>query len=399
MESFSEKARDSLVASFIEEERKEQELAARSAHASAARKRRIAAREAESRRAAAAEREAEQKAMEELLAAEEAARPPPAAPLTSILEASGTQNNALLQFARYLGMDPVEDQALLWIAKEAMLAPLPDGWAEVTDSATGDTFYHCEATGQSEWAHPSEAQYKALYAQIKQGQAERLHEVGSEGVKKTWGGDLIALHKHTYIKPMTEAEERMARATKRGERRRREEEYRARKERNRVRKERRVARVALRVQRIWRSKRFRRQMETKALRRAAATTLQAAGRGLIARRRVYRWLHGDLQREAATHIQRWARGYNLRRRMRGRIERLLFRRELRAKRRQVTAARAANAVWYGEGGVAGTDSLWRAGGATEMASAVGAVGRASGSHANSSGLARLVWPGQGGRGI
>eukprot|EP01043_Picozoa_sp_COSAG02_P071886 COSAG02_NODE_13323_length_1410_cov_1.329519_1_plen_337_part_10 len=106
MDSFSEKARESLVASFIEEERKEQELAARSADASAARKRRIAAREAESRRAAAAQRDAERKAMEELLAAEETAPAPPAAPLISILEASGSQNNALLQFARYLGMDP-----------------------------------------------------------------------------------------------------------------------------------------------------------------------------------------------------------------------------------------------------------------------------------------------------
>lgn len=350
VESFSEKARDSLVASFIEEEHKEQELAARNARASATRKRRIAAREAEKQRIAAAEREAERDAMEKLLEAEAAARPPPAAPLASIIEASGAQNNALLQFARYLGMDPNEDQALLWIAKEAMLAPLPTGWSEVTDPTTGDVYYHCEATGESAWTHPSEAQYKELYKQIKHAQADRLQEVGAEGVRKTWGGDLIALHKHTHIKPMTGVEIRLARATKRGERRRREEECQARKARNRVRKERRIARVALRVQRIWRSKRFRRMIETKGLQRAAAITLQAAGRGLITRRRVCRRLRADLEREAATHIQRWARGYKLRRRMRGRMERLLFRRELRAKRREMTAARAANAAWFCKGG-------------------------------------------------
>ena len=307
VESFSEKARESLVGSFIEEQRKEQELAARNARASASRKRRIAAREAEARRLAAAEREAERKAMEELLAAEEAARPPPPAPLTAILDASSGENNAVLQFARYLGMDPKEDSSLLWIAQQAMLAALPAGWTEVTDPSTGDVYYHCEETGQSDWEHPAEAQYKTLYLQLKKGQTERLNEVGTDGVRKTWGGDPIALHVHTHTKPMTGAEIRLERATKRGERRRRWEEMMERKERNRARKERRIAKVALRVQRVWRSKRFRRRMETRGLQRGAAIILQAAARGLIARQRVCRWLRGDLEREVSLFAAAHAR--------------------------------------------------------------------------------------------
>ena len=33
-----------------------------------------------------------------------------------------------LRFARYLGIDPEKDPDLLWIAEEAMFAPLPPGW-------------------------------------------------------------------------------------------------------------------------------------------------------------------------------------------------------------------------------------------------------------------------------
>ena len=80
-----------------------------------------------------------------------------------------------------------------------------------------------------------------------------------------------------------------------------------RKERNRARKERRIAKVALRVQRVWRSKRFRRRMETRGLQRGAAIILQAAARGLIARQRVCRWLRGDLEREVSLFAAAHAR--------------------------------------------------------------------------------------------
>ena len=39
----------------------------------------------------------------------------------------------IVQFARYLGMDPIEDCAFLWIAEQALVAPLPDDWSEHMD--------------------------------------------------------------------------------------------------------------------------------------------------------------------------------------------------------------------------------------------------------------------------
>eukprot|EP00924_Labyrinthula_sp_SR-Ha-C_P004469 snap_masked-scaffold_1-processed-gene-1.15-mRNA-1 protein AED:0.82 eAED:0.83 QI:0/-1/0/1/-1/1/1/0/172 len=35
---------------------------------------------------------------------------------------------AVVEHAKYLGLDPVLDQGLLWIAKEALMAPIPEGW-------------------------------------------------------------------------------------------------------------------------------------------------------------------------------------------------------------------------------------------------------------------------------
>ena len=41
---------------------------------------------------------------------------------------------------RYLGLDPARDAEWLWIAAEALAAPLPAGWAEHR-TAAGDVYY------------------------------------------------------------------------------------------------------------------------------------------------------------------------------------------------------------------------------------------------------------------
>lgn len=53
-------------------------------------------------------------------------------------------------YARYLGLDPVADAELMWIAKEGLSAPLPDAWAEFVDE-TGHIY--C-ARGDGERARP-----------------------------------------------------------------------------------------------------------------------------------------------------------------------------------------------------------------------------------------------------
>ena len=60
----------------------------------------------------------------------------------------------IMEFAEYLGMDPVEDGDLLWIAEQARNAPLPAPWSEHQDEG-GNTYYYNSATQEVVWDKPA----------------------------------------------------------------------------------------------------------------------------------------------------------------------------------------------------------------------------------------------------
>ena len=49
--------------------------------------------------------------------------------------------------AKYLGVVPEREGRLMWIAKQAVIAPLPTGWAEVDDDS--GPYYFDTATGEA----------------------------------------------------------------------------------------------------------------------------------------------------------------------------------------------------------------------------------------------------------
>lgn len=71
----------------------------------------------------------------------------------------------LIAYARYLGIDPVADHDLLWIAVEALEAPLPSDWTEHFDSCDR-VFYYNATTRVSSWTHPLEHVYRETYKTI-----------------------------------------------------------------------------------------------------------------------------------------------------------------------------------------------------------------------------------------
>jgi len=71
----------------------------------------------------------------------------------------------LIAYARYLGIDPVVDHDLLWIAEEALAAPLPSEWTEHFDSSDR-VFYYNATTHVSSWTHPLEHLYRETYKTI-----------------------------------------------------------------------------------------------------------------------------------------------------------------------------------------------------------------------------------------
>merc|ERR1719217_168967 len=71
----------------------------------------------------------------------------------------------LIAYARYLGIDPVLDADLMWIADEALTAPLPAEWTEHHDSAER-IFYYNTQTHASSWTHPLEQLHRDTYKMI-----------------------------------------------------------------------------------------------------------------------------------------------------------------------------------------------------------------------------------------
>ena len=88
-----------------------------------------------------------------------------------------SSNNAptpeeITEYAVYLGMDPVADKDLLYIAEWALSAPLPEGWTEHVDTS-GNEFYFNSMTGVSTYEHPLDGQFREYYRQMKmQGQSK-----------------------------------------------------------------------------------------------------------------------------------------------------------------------------------------------------------------------------------
>ena len=70
------------------------------------------------------------------------------------------------EYAVYLGMDPVQDKDLLYIAEWALSAPLPEGWTEHVDTS-GNEFYFNSMTGVSTYEHPLDGQFREYYRQQK----------------------------------------------------------------------------------------------------------------------------------------------------------------------------------------------------------------------------------------
>ncbi|KAL2807334.1 centrosomal protein of 164 kDa isoform 2, partial [Daubentonia madagascariensis] len=70
----------------------------------------------------------------------------------------------IIEFAREIGIDPIKEPELMWLAREGIVAPLPVEWKPCQD-ITGDIYYFNFANGQSTWDHPCDEHYRNLVIQ------------------------------------------------------------------------------------------------------------------------------------------------------------------------------------------------------------------------------------------
>ena len=251
---------------------------------------------------------------------------------------------AILAYARYLGLDPVQDRELLWVAQQAVVAPLPEGWREVRPEEEGgaaESYYYNAREGVSTYEHPLDGHFRTLVGQLRSQKQMRREKIVAQSLRPTWGGLPIAFHDHRETQVQSRDEYLQAQAVRHRDKERWAEEQVERRARNAARREKRLLKTTLRLQAIWRSRLFRHIMAQRLVRRRAVLRLQAATRGWLSRRSLLAHLTADVEASAAIRMQARIRGVNCRRRLRGRLNRLRLRREHRA---QATARQLARTV-------------------------------------------------------
>ena len=73
-----------------------------------------------------------------------------------------------------LGMQREDLNEFLWIADEAMRAPLPDGWEQHEDESRGKPYYVNEDTGETQWTHPSDDFYREKFQRLRRQRRPQL---------------------------------------------------------------------------------------------------------------------------------------------------------------------------------------------------------------------------------
>eukprot|EP00794_Sanderia_malayensis_P011078 gene11078-12246_t len=72
----------------------------------------------------------------------------------------------ILDYADVIGLDPVKDKDLLWIARQGIVAPLPSDWKPCQDE-NGELYYFNFSTGDSVWDHPCDEYFREMVREEK----------------------------------------------------------------------------------------------------------------------------------------------------------------------------------------------------------------------------------------
>ncbi len=92
----------------------------------------------------------------------------------------------IIEYAKYLGMNPIYDADLLWIAAEGLTAPLPAGWTEHEDQ-DGNLYFYNTATDHSTREHPLDKHYRQTYLNEKR-KKDQLTGASEDTAEEKKGG-------------------------------------------------------------------------------------------------------------------------------------------------------------------------------------------------------------------
>ena len=71
----------------------------------------------------------------------------------------------VMEMADYLGINVKTEYDLLWIARQAVIAPLPRDWDQFLDES-GHPYFHSKSTGKVTRQHPSDRCTQLICANV-----------------------------------------------------------------------------------------------------------------------------------------------------------------------------------------------------------------------------------------
>uniref|UniRef100_A0A7S1JIP2 WW domain-containing protein n=1 Tax=Eutreptiella gymnastica TaxID=73025 RepID=A0A7S1JIP2_9EUGL len=83
----------------------------------------------------------------------------------------------VLDYAQWLGLDSDSEKDLMWLAKEALMAPLPPYWRPC-NTQDGEVYYFNFATGESIWDHPMDPLFKR-FVPLERSRLQKSKESGN----------------------------------------------------------------------------------------------------------------------------------------------------------------------------------------------------------------------------
>jgi hypothetical protein len=76
-------------------------------------------------------------------------------------------SDELINMCEYLGICVLSEENMIWIASDALRAPLPVNWTAQKDSH-GKTYFYNHLTNQSQWEHPLDPHFRNLRDKYRQ---------------------------------------------------------------------------------------------------------------------------------------------------------------------------------------------------------------------------------------
>ncbi|XP_022228321.1 uncharacterized protein LOC111078098 [Drosophila obscura] len=77
-------------------------------------------------------------------------------------------SDEIYDYATLIGIEPLKEQHLLYLAKEGLMAALPSDWKICYSEEKNGHYYHNTYTKQSQWDHPLDAVYRELVEKTRE---------------------------------------------------------------------------------------------------------------------------------------------------------------------------------------------------------------------------------------